>query len=113
MAESFLSSLDWPMEERRLEGSSTFMSKDDVSEIFLLDITGLKKRSCMAITAMKIAGGMRLINSDLRVLVPYFLSPMLWKLHENYIYPMERCQKLAHSLRYMDLDNIAILLLNS
>ena len=83
MAESFLYSVDWLKEERRLEGSSVLMSKDDESEILLLDITGPKKRSCMAITAMKIAGGMRLINSDLRVLVPYFLSPMLWNLQKN------------------------------
>lgn len=44
---------------------------------------GLKYLSCNAITAMKIAGGIRLTMREDRELIPYFRSPMLLNLYKN------------------------------
>lgn len=95
-------------EDLRFAGSSEVRSTADIetSGGAVRVQVGLKYLSCIAITAMKIAGGIRLTMRERRELIPYFLNPMLLNLHK-YVYQSHSihiftiAQSITHVAIYM------------
>lgn len=87
-------------EDLRAAGSSEVRSTEDIeiSGGVVRVQVGLKYLSCNAITAMKIAGGIRLTMRERRELIPYFLNPMLLNLYRN----ISMCIISFHLLHALD-----------